>query len=261
MVKKITDFIAPALLILLLIQIWNITYNYQCYFSLIIPFIILVIISSSFIDIKIHERKCFRECFVEEKSLLSILLTSKFFIIIFFIILSILLTISILYSLLDFQPMMILYLTVFIVLLTFIYELIVRLLKNTISDSYLLVFAREIAILISTILSMAVYFYIILHSPTPEYLVSDFIETVRNASRLVDSKCIYMDYALRIKSELDGSFWWIIKYTADQIDSVFYRALIYTIFILYNSLILFGVNRFIIQIIYLKKKYEKGGVS
>lgn len=253
--KNIINIVGSILLIFILIGLWKVTNNY-CYVSFLVPFVILVTIGSSFIDMKIQERTCFAECYLTQKSWLALLLTGKAFIVLFFLIFSIFITASILYEALKYEYTMYPYLILYIVIISLFYKMIVKMLKNTVSHKYLLLISREITILVSTVLSIVVYAYIVFHSPLPEYLRSDFLETIRNATNLVNSQCVFTDYVLRLKSELDGSLWWIVKSATDNIDGELIKFLIYGWIILLNSLILFGINRFIMQIIYLSEKYK-----
>lgn len=257
MKKRVINSIGIVILIALLFGLWSISYQYRCSVSLIFPLIVLAVIGSSFIEIKIQKRECLRECFFEKRSFISRILANRIFIVIIYTLISIAMTISTIYLMLDYTGSMLLYLIVYTLLLMAVYRITVIFLRGVAREKYLLLFSREAAIHITAFLSMAGYFYLLLYMPLPGYLSTDLNETIRNASGLISSDCLYMDYILRLKIELDSALWWLVGNSAKHIESQFFAKLIWISFATVNALAILGINRFIIQIIYLQDTLSK----
>ncbi len=100
--KKFRLFISTFTVIFLILIFWNSFYSMGC-FILFFPIIILSLISYSFIEIKIHDKSCFVSCYFIEKTFLSKIFSSRFFIIVIFLIMSIFMTISLSYSIIDYD--------------------------------------------------------------------------------------------------------------------------------------------------------------
>ena len=246
--KKIINLSGLIILIVLLFLLWNMTYKYQCFISLIFPLITFLVIISSIYEIKIQRRECFRECFFEKKSFISRILSGKVFIVFISIIISISMTVSTIYLMLDYENNMLPYLVFYIVVLIVVFRIVVIFFNGVIRDKYLLLFSKEITINISAFISIIGYFYILLDSPTPVYLTADLKETIHNASQLISSDCIYIDHILRLKIELDSTFQWFTHYTTKNLENQLNRIA----FTILNALAILGINRFIVQIIYLQ---------
>ncbi len=88
-----------------LLGLWRWTYDKSC-FSLVFVLLILGIVAYSYISLKMHQRKRFAKCFVNSESFLSKMLHSPIMVIFFYFIFSIFTSISIAYSVLDYNWMM-----------------------------------------------------------------------------------------------------------------------------------------------------------
>ena len=201
-------FIASLSSIFIILFSWNNFYKIGC-FSLLFPLLVLIVISFSYIDKKMNERICFKNCYFKENSKFSKILSSRSFVSFVYFILSIVLTLSIMYGAIGFVTLLWWYLVIHIILVIFIYRNVIKLLQNTIQASYLDIFAREWTITLSSILLFLVYIYVFTSGYEPEYLGETLSITMQNASNSVSSECFYIDYILRIKMEIDSTFWWI----------------------------------------------------
>jgi hypothetical protein len=158
------------------------------------------------------------------------------------------------YSVISFPYQIWLYLLVHIVLVIFIYKRIIKSLKHTIQDEFINIFSREWTIDISSIILFFMYGYIFYNGYEPDYLVKDWIKTVENASNSISSSCIYIDYLLRLNTELDGTLWWIISNSSETFNNKNLKTVIWVSFIFINSLAILGINRVIVQVVYLLDK-------
>lgn len=246
-------FIATIVTISMILLSWNFLYNLGC-FALLFPLIVLIVVSSSFIDVKMNERICFKNCYFQEKSIFSKILASSFGVVIFYFILSIVFTFSIMYGIISFPYQIWLYLVVHIILVILIYKQVIKLLKNTIQDKYLDIFSREWTINISSILLFIAYGYVFYNGYEPDYLANDLMQTIKNASNSISSNCLLIDYFLRLNTELDGTFWWIVTSSSETFDNKTVKSVIWISFILINSIAVLGINRFIVQVVYILDK-------
>ncbi len=253
MIKIIKLLIGSSILIFMVLLSWHNFYNYSC-ISLIFPLIIWGVVSYSFIEKKMNERLCFKECYFDNSSILSRLLLSPYLVSFVYIILSSLLALSIIYGVISYPIMLWWYFVVHILLVILIYLSLIKVFNSIIRDRYIEIFAREWAINISSLLLISIYIYILLTGYIPTYLSSSLLETIQNASNSITSNCLYIDYILRLNIELDSSFWWITSNSSEIIDTSLSKSAIWLGFILLNSLAILGVNRFIVTIVYLVNK-------
>ncbi len=97
--------IETSVIVGVLLGLWCLTYDKFC-FSLLFVLLILGIVAYSYISLKMHQRKCFAKCFLNSQSWLAKLLHSPIMVTIFYFVYSILISISIAYSVLDYNLMM-----------------------------------------------------------------------------------------------------------------------------------------------------------
>ncbi|ABB43531.1 hypothetical protein Suden_0250 [Sulfurimonas denitrificans DSM 1251] len=246
-------FVAALLTIFLILFIWRASYHYGCY-TLLLPIIVLFIISHSFVELKMQERFCFRDCYFVEKSFFANLLSSRSFVVIFYIILSLLMTISLIYAVIDFKMFFWIYLIFQLLFATFIFKWFKKILSLSIKQSFLSLFSRELSINISSILLLLVYVYISLEGYAPEYLRETLKETQVVASNTISSSCYITNYILKVKIEIDSIFWWSFSSFAEHIDNTLLKSIAWFGFIFMNGLAILGLNRFILQIVYYLDK-------
>lgn len=242
-------FVATLLSVFLIFFIWRMSYHHGC-FTLLLPITVLFVVAHSFIELKMQERFCFRDCYFVEKSSLANLLSSRFFVILFYIILSILMSISVMYAVIDFSMLFWAYLIFQILFATLLFKWFSKILSQTIKKNFLSFFCREWAINISSILLLVVYVYISLQGYAPEYLRETLAETQLVASNTISSSCNVVSYVLKVKMEIDSVFWWSFSSFAEHIDNTFLKSIAWLGFIFMNALAILGVNRFILQIVY-----------
>lgn len=242
--------VGSILSIFLLLLLWKSTYSYSC-FSLIFPIIIMLVISASFISKKMQERICHKNCYINDTSIFAKFLTSRIMVTIFYIIVSIFMSITIMYNVLEYSFQLWIYLLFHILFVIGLYKMILKKLQNTITKSFLKIYAREITINISSLLLFIVYVLIIVKfSYIPEYLDDTIETTLQNATNSISSSCNYIDIMLRIKTEIDASFWFMLNQGTGILTEKYFIASIWLAFIFINGLAVLGMNRFIVQTVY-----------
>jgi hypothetical protein len=102
-----------------------------------------------------------------------------------------------------------------------------------------------------TLLILPFFIYLSLNSYTPEYLQEGFVETLNSASSTISSKCDIVDSILVWSRELDATLWWLVYSSATYAKATWMKAIIWIGFLVYNSIALLGINRLIVQVIYL----------
>ncbi len=244
---------ASILTIFLILFSWKSTYDYNCY-MLVFPLMLLLIISHSFIELKMKERLCFKSCYFKANSLFAKLLSSKIAVSIFYVVVSIMMSISALSGVIEYPQKLWLYLLIHTILIIFLYKYFYFIFKNTIRDSYRSILAREWAINIGAIFLIGVFIYISINGYEPTYLQSSLQETILVASNSISSGCSIVNYILKLKIEIDSLFWWIVTQSSNGINNQLAQLGIWLGFLFINSLALLGINRFMAQIIYLLDK-------
>ncbi len=97
--------LGTSVIVGVLLGLWRWTYDKSC-FSLVFVLLILGIVTYSYVSLKIHQRECFANCYVNKKSCLFTMLKSPIIVSCFYFIFSIFTSISIAYSVLDYNWMM-----------------------------------------------------------------------------------------------------------------------------------------------------------
>lgn len=243
-------FLGTILSVFLLFFIWKASYSYHCV-SLIFPLIMLFVISRGYIELKMEERFCFKECYFKEGAPFSRILTSRFFVTIFYLLLSMIMTISTFMISIDFSILLWSYFIVHILLSVLLFRYLKHLFRDTFQERYQLIFAREWTIRIMTVLLIVVFIYISLNEYTPVYLSHSLSETVNNATNAISSSCDAINIILKFGKTVDSSFWWVVYESTEQVNNTLIKTGIWVAFLFYNSLALLGINRLMLQVIYM----------
>ncbi len=130
-----------------LLGLWRWTYDKSCS-SLVFVLLILGIVACSYVSLKMHQRECFANCYVNKKSCLFTMLKSPIIVSCFYFIFSIFTSISIAYSVLDYNWMMwgLVFLTIVVCVALFgVFE---EMLKGIIKEDYLMLMSREVSSLV-----------------------------------------------------------------------------------------------------------------
>lgn len=242
--------LGSVLSIFLTLLLWELTYSYSCS-AFIFPLIILIVIATSFISKKMQERICHKNCYINDNSILAKFLTSRIMVTFFYFIVSVFMTITIIHNILEYTFQLWFYFIVHILLVIILYRNFIKMLENTISKSFLKIYVREITINISSIILFLAYILIIIKfSYIPDYLDITLENTLKNATNSITSNCVYIDYILRIKTEIDASFWFLLNQGTSVAKEQYLVASVWLAFIFVNGLAILGINRFIVQIVY-----------
>ncbi|AFI04181.1 hypothetical protein [Helicobacter cetorum] len=247
--------VIPTIAIIVgLLGLWRLSYQATC-FSLAFVLIILGIIAYSFISLKMRERKCFIKCYLNDNSLFTKLLSSKIMVSLVYFIISIMMTLSVIYSVLEYSFILwgCIFLQIFIC--AFVFQFLNRSLRKVVKQDYLALLSREWSINICSCIFFVIYFCIVVYGYEPTYLRDNLKETLELATNSIGSNCEYIDYFLRIKRELDALSWWGMNLVDTKLGS--YRVLGWSIFIALNILSSLGINRVIMQVIYWVNGYSK----
>ncbi len=247
---SIKRLIASLLTVFLILLSWIISYQYHC-IALLFPLIVWLTISYSFIELKMQERNCLRKCYFKKETFIARLLSSRFMVILFYLIISTMMSITILSSAIEYSQIWWLYLVIHTLLSLILYRTILYLSATIIKPSYQKLFAREWTINGMTFLILPFFIYLALNSYAPTYLQENFIQTIQSASNTLYSSCTITQKILIWSKELDASLWWLVYSSASYAKATWLKASIWISFIIYNSIAILGINRLIVQVIYL----------
>jgi hypothetical protein len=249
-VHNIKLFIGSIVVIFLVLFGWKITYSHGC-LALVFPLILLTVIAWGLIEIKIHRRLCFKNCYFKETAFLAKILTSKVSTTVLYLLASIAMAVSIMHSIIDYPLELLGYIVLHIIIVIIVFKFLNKQLASSIHTKYLSLFSREMTIKISMLLLFFAYIYIVFNGYTPTYLRETLEETIRIATNSIHSQCYIVDYVLRLKTELDAWFWWSFFATSDAMGNGILKYSMWIGFITVNGLAILGINRFIVQIVYI----------
>ncbi len=251
--QSIRLIVASSVLVILLLGIWVNSYTYGC-FMLVFPMFFLVVIAHSFIEIKMHERICFKNCYFKSSSFLARVFSSRGLVIVFYTFMSIIMTFYALYGVIEYSQFLWIYLVLHIVFSVMIYKYLTNIFSSMIKGNYKKIFAREWAINIMAAVFIVVFVYTSFYGYEPAYLRNGLSETMTIASHSISSSCEFLNYVLKLQKEIDSVYWWIVHSSSENMENATLKFIMWIIFLLMNSLAILGVNRFIMQIIYLLDK-------
>ncbi len=240
-----------------LLGLWRLTYNKSC-FSLVFVLLILGIVAYSYISLKMHQRRCFANCYVNRESWLFKMLNSPIIVSCFYFIFSIFTSVSIAYSVLDYNWMMwgLVFLT--IVVCAAVFGVSEKMLKGIIKEDYLMLMSREVSSLVGTLFFVGLSCYVIFHGNIPDYLRLALKDTIKAASDSAYSNCDYISYVLEFKKMLEGFAWWGMFKAESMGMNKGYMVAGWVVFIFYNALSGIAISRLSAQIIYcFRSKYGK----
>lgn len=166
MFRCFKTILGTSVIIGVLLGLWRWTYDKSC-FSLVFVLLILGIVTYSYVSLKMHQRKCFADCYVNKKSCLFTMLNSPIMVSCFYFIFSIFTSISIAYSVLDYNWMMwgLVFLTIVVCVAVFgVFE---KMLKNTIKEDYLMLMSREASSLVGIFFFVGLSCYVIILTTCP----------------------------------------------------------------------------------------------
>ncbi|OCL83645.1 hypothetical protein [Arcobacter porcinus] len=249
------ETILTILFVFTILILWKTTYHIAC-FSAILPIIFVLIIAYSFIEIKLREKECFKNCYFKENTFLAKIVTSPYFTSIIFLILSFVYTFSFMYNSINFGIEFYFLLILFIIIASFIYGFFIKKLSNIINEKNLEIFSRELTIKITSIIMLLFYGTYFLYAYEPSYLKDTLELTIQEATNSISSNCFGIDFILRVQAEIDSTILFLIKSTTNNIENSDVKNLIWIGFIISNAFSILGLNRFIIQIIYVVNKYK-----
>ncbi|PUD22258.1 hypothetical protein [Helicobacter pylori] len=246
--------LGTSVIVGVLLGLWRWTYDKSC-FSLVFVLLILGIVAYSYISLKMHQRKCFTKCFVNSESFLSKMLHSPIMVSCFYYIFSIFTSISIAYSVLDYNWMMWGLVFCTIVVCTAVFGTLEKMLRSIIKEDYLMLMSREVSAFVGTLFFIGLSCYVIYHGNMPDYLRPALIDTIKAASDSAYSNCDYTSYVLEFKKMLEGVTWWGMRKAESMGLNKGFMVAGWVAFIIYNALSGIAISRLSAQIIYCLSKY------
>ncbi|MCQ2661104.1 hypothetical protein JT181_00570 [Helicobacter pylori] len=249
--------LGASVIVGVLLGLWCLTYDKSC-FSLVFVLLILGVVAFSYISLKMHQRKCFAKCFVNSESFLSKMLHSPIMVSYFYVIFSIFTSISIAYSVLDYNWMMWGLVFCTIVVCAAVFGALEKMLKSIIKEDYLMLMSREVSAFVGTLFFIGLSCYVIYHGSMPTYLKPTLIDTIQEAGNSIYSSCDCMDYFLKAKKMLEGVTWWGMHKAESMGLNKGFMVAGWVAFIIYNALSGIAISRLSTQIIYCLSKCIRG---
>ncbi len=257
MFRCFKTILGTSVIVGVLLGLWRWTYDKFC-FSLVFVLLILGIVAYSYVSLKMHQRECFANCYVNKESCLFTMLNSPIMVSCFYFIFSIFTSISIAYSVLDYNWMMWGLVFCTIIVCTAVFGVFEKMLKGIIKEDYLMLMSREVSSFIGALFFIGLSCYAIYTNNIPDYLKPALIDTIKAVSDSIYSSCDCTDYFLKAKKMLEGFAWWgMFKAESMGMNKGFMVAG-WVVFIIYNALSGIAISRLNTQIIYCLSKYFRG---
>jgi len=244
MIKYINSFISVIITFIMLI-LWIFTYKHTC-FSLIFPFLGLLLISKNNFELLKTKKICNANCYLNKNSFIYTLLTGRIFIFIFSLIISIVITMSL-----------------FIYAITFnIYDIIIAILsgisvivlynkyQNTkiFSEDVKNIFVKNIATFTNTLIFTTILVIININQTPPDFIDNNLLTTITNASKEVYSVCPFNQIITKVTMELEAIKWWImLKFSINNHNEAI-KIIVWLLFLISNYLVILGFSKLILEI-------------
>ncbi|WP_456449450.1 hypothetical protein [Hydrogenimonas sp.] len=228
---------------------WMVAYRYGCY-ATILFFLFWGTIAASFIDLKMHERRCLRACYLQPGTFLAKLLLSPVIVTLFYLVISLTMALSGFLALVDLTWTLRAYLAVHTLTALLLYRMLLSALRTRVKEGFLALLAREWSIDFMAVVLVSAVFYAAYEGSVPAYLHEDLRRTVVAATNSVGSACGVTDTLLRLHRELEAMAWWFMTKESAIVGNDLLRAGSWILFLLYNSLAVLGLNRFTLQVVH-----------
>jgi len=164
-------------------------------------------------------------------------------------------TLSTLIVAIDFEKELWIYiLTLNMIVMLLLYQWFQYMLRNSITQEYRRLLAREWSLSVSILLLLCFTIYIYYNGYEPLYLDSRLEVSMINASNMMVSECSFLEMLLKLHKESDALFWWVVVNGSEYIEYKLLKIGIWILFLVINSLAILGINRFIMQVIYIVEK-------
>jgi len=242
--------------IFFILILWRVSYFLSC-FTLFLPLLFMIIIAYSFIELKLKQKKCLKECYFKENTIIAKIITSPYFISVFYIVLSLIYAFSFIYTSITFGLWFYIILIVFVVLMFYIYKVFLNLFRKIINEKYCEIIIREICIKIGAVFLLLLYISYFLYVNEPNYIKESLELTINKATNSISSNCLIVDFIVRLQAEAESTFWFLLKNSTNLINDTLTNNFIWISFIIINALSIIGLNRFIFQVIYIVHIYFK----
>lgn len=252
-IKQLIFSILFPIFALLLIQV---TYKFSCYF-LIVPIFMSFFIAFSFFQKRMREKICFRNCFIKEDTFLAKIITSPYLTLVIYSFISLIYTISIIYTILSFTLYTYLFLAIFIGFIFVLYHKLLLWFSKIIHENHLEIFVKELTIKTSSFILFTLFTIYFIFSFEPSYITNSLEESLALATNYFSSNCQNLEYILRLKAELDTYFWHISKQSSQILSNQFLENLVWILFIVINAISVLALCRFIVQTICLSSIINK----
>jgi hypothetical protein len=112
--------------------------------------------------------------------------------------------------------------------------------------------AKKLMSLSGIVVGMIAYILFTLYSPTPEFLVhaDELGQAVSWASQDVSSSSQVTNFILKGVQELSAVQWFYLRSASDSVGSLWMRLIGWSLFLVFSSLVVFGISRFFTDIVY-----------
>jgi len=233
---------------LLLLLVWRLLYQAECY-TLLIPLFIGTIITLSIRESYVKKKECIANCYFKEKSFFDTLIRGRFFINIISFIMALILTLSLILYLTLASVDLLLFLFVDMFLLYILYIWLINSTKNSLNHHIRYAIIKDWVVTINSFLSLLVLIYIQLNAYIPSYLEASLTQTITNASSTIASSCETINYLVKANIEKEAIGWWFMLNIDSNLENDNYRLLSWVLFLINGGLSMFAYSRFMVQIL------------
>jgi len=241
--------LALSIVAIFLLLSWQLIYSYTCFAVLLLAASVFII-THSLSGYLIERRKCFRECFFEQSSIVYKLLSGRLLIGFVAFVMAVLFSLFLFSAVVSWRVDMWVIIVIDVVILAFIYRLLAYFFAASLKEKMAKHILKSWSVQINTLLLtlfMLLYNYETLK--TPDYIGSSLQETLQASSELYHSECSLIDSLVELSTTQEATLWYITLYIDSRLETHDAKWLLWLFFLLNGGIVYYGLSRLFIEFI------------
>lgn len=245
---KNPKLIAAPLIVMAALLVWRETYDSQCG-SLGIPLLAIAIIGYQTAQYAIYRRRCFADCFFNERSRLHRYYHRAAIPVLLAVVLSVVAGLSLILSALTWSVPVLMLLGVDGLVVAAVIPRGVGVLARHLRPAMAGTASRSLLASANALLLLPPLLAVQYYSPFPTFLdQASLANTISQAHEALGSQCLPTDLAVKFHAAKEGISWWLMLRASVELAEPNYRWVAWPLFLISGSLSVWAYSKLIVQV-------------